>query len=92
MKYAREVIELMAAHPGVEFRMAQIVRYVSGAKELSARRRDAIRKGVIRVLDELQRTGQIARRVEARNSVYYSWFCPKVGHEVGESMDAMWDN
>lgn len=92
MKYAREVIELMAAHPGVEFRMAQIVRYVSGAGDLSSRQRNAVRQGVLRVLTELECYGQVKKKVEAHNSVYYSWACRKVRHEVDENRYVKCDN
>lgn len=91
MKYAKEVIDLLAAYPGREFRMIQIVRHVSGARDLSARQRNAVRQGVLRVLDSLQDTGQIQKIEEAANSVLYAWR-RKVRHDVGANRYANCDN
>ena len=91
MKYAKEVIELLAAYPGKEFRMAQIVRHVSRAMELSSARRNAVRQGVLRVLNFLEESGQIMKIMEAPNSTYYTW-CRKVRHEVDAKRYAKCDN
>lgn len=91
MKYAKEVIDLMGAHPGREFRMAQIVRHVSCARELSARQRNAVRQGVLRVLDSLEESGQVARETEATNSVFYVWR-RTMRHDLSASMYATCDN
>lgn len=87
MKYAREVIELMAAHPGVEFRMAQIVRYVVQGREVSPRRRNAVREGVRRVLLELRGTGQVAFIEHGEKSGFYVWR-GRLQHEVLENCHA----
>lgn len=60
MLYAREVIELMAAYPGRDFRMREIVRYAMRGRETNQRHK--IRVGVARVLLELERSGAILRR------------------------------
>jgi len=49
MKYAREVIDLLAAYPDHSFRMNHIVRHVSRAVPQSPKRRETLRKGVGRV-------------------------------------------
>ena len=41
MKYAKEVLDLMSAFPGREWRMAELVRDASGGRELARRERDA---------------------------------------------------
>ena len=82
MKYAKEVIELLAAYPGKEFRMAQIVRHVSRGVALSTRRRQAIRVGVKRVLYQLEEMGQIEQVKEGETSSYYKWKCVKLTHEL----------
>lgn len=91
MKYAKEVIELLAAYPGKEFRMAQIVRHVTRAMSLNETARNAVRQGVLRVLASLEESGQINKEVEAPNSVYYSW-CSKVRHEARANQYANCDN
>lgn len=91
MKYAKEVIDLLAAYPGREFRMIQIVRHVSGARPLSIRQRNAVRQGVLRVLESLEESGQIQRKEEAANSILYAWHS-KVRHEVSASVYANCDN
>ena len=37
MKYAKEVLDLMSAFPGREWRMAELVRDASGGRELARR-------------------------------------------------------
>lgn len=91
MKYAKEVIELLASYPGKEFRMAQIVRHVSRGMPLTPARRNAVRQGVLRVLSSLEDSGQVEKSVDAPNSVYYSW-CRKVRHEVDANRYAICDN
>lgn len=91
MKYAKEVIALMGANPGTKFRMAQIIRYVTDGDQLTAQRRNAVRQGVLRVLDSLQETGQVYREAMVKNSVYYVWY-NKVRHEVGANVYANCDN
>lgn len=73
MKYAREVIDLMAVHPGREFRMAEIVRYVCGGRRLPLRETEAVRKGVWRVLVALEEGGQVWRRADCDKSAVYAW-------------------
>lgn len=58
MKYAKEVIDLMAAYPGRDWRMAEIVRYIGGKPE----DRHFIRKGVSRVIATLAESGLILVR------------------------------
>lgn len=75
MKYAREVMELMAAFPGREFKVAGIVRYVTSGRALTLREGRSARKAVLRVLESLEGTGAVKRRpAEARgSSANYAW-------------------
>lgn len=57
MKYAREVIDLMASYPGRQFRMWQIVNYV--APDATNKQRAVIHTGVWRVLKALEESRQI---------------------------------
>ena len=61
MKYATEVLDLMAAAPGRPWRMAELVRGASGARELTRRERNAMRQAILRVLETLHEGGQVAR-------------------------------
>lgn len=92
MKYAREVIDLMGAMPGREFRMAEIIRHVSRARVLPAREREAMRKGVLRVLNHLCASGQVERDSDVEKSAYYSWKCPRLGHGGAPIWDRSCDN
>ena len=74
MKYADKVIELMAAMPGREFRMVEIVRYVCPIPK-SSKDRSAVREGVRIVLLSLIGCGNVAcRRASARGRyAAYRW-------------------
>ena len=72
VKYASEVIGLLGAHPGREFRMAQIIRHVSRGADVAGPRRNALRIGVYRVLQQLVESGQVQQsKTGATASVYY---------------------
>lgn len=57
MKYAREVMDLMAAFPGREFKMDGLVRYAAGSRATTLKERRAIRKAIYRVLEALVDAG-----------------------------------
>lgn len=59
MKYAREVIELMGAHPGRGFRSKEIINYVMKAMRLAKESRTRVRKGVGRVLEQMVEAGAV---------------------------------
>lgn len=76
MKFAKEIIGLMAAYPGRDFKMIELVRHVTGARDLAPRERDRERKAVIRVLAQLKEAGHIVRRPtrsDVRNALCYRW-------------------
>lgn len=73
MKYAKEVINLLAAYQGREFRMAQIVRHVTKGREVSPARRNAIPEGIPRVLVELRESGQVEHLSAGEKSAFYVW-------------------
>ncbi|MBR8655960.1 hypothetical protein KDH83_21860 [Achromobacter sp. Marseille-Q0513] len=85
MKYAKEVLDLMSAFPGREWRMAELVRDASGGRELARRERDAMRQAILRVLEALQDCGQVQRIEYARNSLTYAW--GEVRHEEACACD-----
>ena len=58
MKYAREVMELMAGFPGRDFRRVDIVRYLIGAKP-DPRRRKRVEEAVRQVLKSLTESGAV---------------------------------
>lgn len=91
MKYASEVIGLLGAHPGREFRMAQIVRHVTRARELTESERHAVRKGVERVLRSLCESGQVEQSKEGATSAYYAW-SRSLRHGVSANWDVNCDN
>lgn len=57
MKYASEVIDLLAAYPTTKFRMAHVVNHIDRKAQGSARLR--IRVGALRALKALEEHGQV---------------------------------
>lgn len=57
MKYAAEVIDLLAGFPGRKFKMREIINHV--APRASQKQRTVIKVGVWRVLAALEESGQI---------------------------------
>jgi len=76
MKYAHEVIDLLGCYPGREFRMAEILRHVSRGMAQSETAQTAMRRGVLRVLDQLMDSGQVVRSGGSTKSALYSWHLP----------------
>lgn len=78
MKYAHELMDLMGAYPGRGFKMRELVRYV--APHAIGRARHTVRRGVLRVIDELVECGNIDRyppHAVRGESTIYTW---KVRH------------
>jgi len=74
MKYAAEVINLLAAYPGHGFGMREIVRSVAKGLSADNRKREQIRKGVARVLERLQQAGlAYTSRRGSRQYPVYIW-------------------
>lgn len=83
MKYARDVLDLVAAYPGRGFKMREIINYI--APKVIGRERHAVRRGVQRVMDELVEMGSIDRfppHAVRGESTLYAW---KVRHGKLES-------
>lgn len=55
--YAGDVIDLMAAHPGRDFRMIELYRYVANGRDLTQKQKRAMREALHRVTKGLQETG-----------------------------------
>lgn len=72
--YAREVIGLMAAFPGREWRMAHIVNHVARGTPQSKQLRNRYRQGIRRVLQALADSG-VVRVIPAKRGspVLYVW-------------------
>lgn len=81
MKYAREILSLMPAYPGRQWKMEELVRGALLRDPSSRRERDTARQGVLRLLKTLEDSGQVHRITYSDNSVRYVW--GKVRHEVG---------
>lgn len=76
MLYAREVIELLGAFPGRDFRMREIVRHVSRAGTLTPKQRLAMRMAIMRVIQQLAESQMVLiRPPRAGNGGYalYRW-------------------
>lgn len=59
MKYAKEVIDLIAAFPGRQFRAKEIISHVMMSMYLSNECRVRVRKGVDRVLEQMASAGAV---------------------------------
>jgi hypothetical protein len=74
MKYAREIMDLLAAFPGRQFRMVHIVNSICG-KHATIKEKKQVRMGVWRVLKLLEESGHIV--IEAQDgrgaSAQYAW-------------------
>lgn len=78
MLYAHELIELMGAFPGRDFRMGDLVTYVRNGRELDPKQTMALRKGVERALDALESSGSVIVVRPFHNQrgwAYYRWKC-----------------
>jgi len=91
LKYASEVIDLLTTYPGTEFKMAQIVRHVTRARDLSPGKRNAVRIGVFRVLEQLRDSGQVQQSKEGATSATYAWR-PELLHGIGANCHANCNN
>ncbi len=58
MKYAKEVIDLLAAYPGRDFRMIEIVRFACKNPE-DPKARAAARQGVHQIIRMLHESGAV---------------------------------
>ncbi len=85
-RYAREVIDLLAALPGREWRMHEIVRHVSRARHTGKQERERIRKGVRRALQALIEVHVVQYKpTRSGGATLYRW-------KVSQKRAAMWDN
>ena len=76
MRFASDVIDLMGAYPGRDFRMAHIVRYVTNNREMNLKERRAARKAILRVLEAFIENGTVAKlppTAERGAPVFYRW-------------------
>lgn len=73
MKYAKEIIELMAPYPGRQFKMAHLVREATRGRELTAEQRGAARQSVLRAVNALILNGSVKKESIAVKSASYEW-------------------
>jgi len=59
VKYAHEVMDLMACYPGRSFRLMELVRHVSHGRTLSPAEKTRLQRGIQRAMDALQDTGSV---------------------------------
>lgn len=74
MKYAAEVMALLAPYPGREFRMRQIVNYVA-PKKADERERKRVQMAIYRVLHTLADSGHVVIAERSTNGApaTYAW-------------------
>lgn len=74
MKFAADVMALLAPFPGREFRMRQIVNYCA-PKRADERERKRVQMAVYRVLQMLAESGHVVIKERATNGApaTYSW-------------------
>ena len=73
MKYAHQVIDLMAAFPGRDWRMVELVRYVEPTA--TVKKRHSVRISVMRVLISLEDAGVLIKRPSTARGKFatYRW-------------------
>lgn len=76
MLYAREIIELMAAYPGRDFRIGDVINYVRNGRELTDKQRGAMREAVRQALLAFEQSGSVVvvrPFTNQRGWGYYRW-------------------
>jgi hypothetical protein len=76
MLYVSEIVDLMAAFPGRDFKMAHVVTYVVDGRQMDLREKRAVRKAVLRAIDALAATGCILvrpPRASRGGFAHYRW-------------------
>lgn len=88
MKYAREMIDLMAAYPGRPFRLVELVRHVSQGRQLSVTERTRLERGIQRAADALQSTGSVVieEPTHGRHGRKYLWRVTEPSHRAAQSV------
>jgi len=86
MKYAAEIINLMGAYPGRDWRMLHLVRYVC-PKPKSIQERRAVRKAVLRAVQAIVETGVVTYHPPKRRGCY-AVYCWKVRHDTVGKYDS----
>lgn len=84
MKYAKEVIGLIAAYPGREFRLVEVVRHVAKGRALDRTETTRLQRGVQRVMAELACNGSVTIREpeEGRHGRAYIWNVTEPSHRT----------
>lgn len=83
MKYAHEVIDLLAAYPGRKFRMRQILNHV--APRASQRQLAVVRTGVWRALLALEESGQVSIKRPDRNGSHGEYWWETITSGTGKA-------
>ncbi len=83
MKYAREVIELLAAYPGRRFKMRQILNHV--APRTARSQAAVVRTGVWRALVALEENGQICIARPERSGAHAEYWWKSITSGTGEA-------
>lgn len=76
MLYVPEIIDLMAAFPGRDFRIGDVINYVRNGRELSDKQTRAMREAVVRALHALSEAGSVSivrPWTNQRGWCYYRW-------------------
>lgn len=71
MKYAREVIDCMSAHPGRPFKMAELIRYCCG--NVRGLERRAAHLAIWRLMKQLVECKSVTEHKNGGTSSYYTW-------------------
>jgi len=88
VKYAHEVMDLMACYPGRQFRLMELVRHVSRGRNLNTTEKTRIQRGVQRVMEAFQSTGsvEIQEPDEGCHGRTYAWRVTVPSHEARKSV------
>ncbi len=76
MKYAKEVIGLMSAYPGRDWKMANLINEVSQGRTICKQERNRLRFCVAEVLKALESSGsiEVTKQKPLRGSfAFYRW-------------------
>ncbi|WP_198952934.1 MULTISPECIES: hypothetical protein [unclassified Achromobacter] len=88
MKYAGEVIDLMACYPGREFRLMELVRHVSRGRYLIDAEKTRMQRGIQRAMEALRDAGSVTIQEpeEGSHGRTYTWRVTVPSHEAYKSV------
>lgn len=78
MRFAREMMELMAPYPGRDWRMRQLVNYICNGRPIGREERNAMREAIRLVMEAFEESGAIHIKPSKEARGGFALYCWKV--------------